>query len=147
MVRGNTNHGGKKAARQALCVALFAVLGGLIERFAEEPERVGGFFKLTLIQNKAQKTFTGHTAPGGTKLIAKRTMAPTAELELLNGGLGDLVFYFAETDDAPPPASGITVASGTSQTVTAAQLGNTATAMFLMVHTPGEGEGAWEVDV
>ncbi len=138
-----------EAARIDLCNALYYVLGGLMQVFSKTPDTIASYFKLSLIQNKQQKVFTGHTEAGETTMIAQRTLAPTDTLSLLNGGVGRLVFFLADRADAPPPpaGAGITVLPGTDQTVPASMLGPVATAHYLLVYNPELVDGLWEVDI
>lgn len=138
-----------EAARIDLCDALFYVLGGLMQHFYRTPEALGNYFKLSLIQRRPQKSFTGHTAPGAVSFVVQRSLGAGQEINLLNGGLEPLVFFLATRADAPHPPAGVgfSLEPGTERSVAAAQLGPVTTAHYLCVYNPNTAEGAWEVDI
>lgn len=139
-----------EAARVALCEELYAVLGGLMQQFKRTPEAIKNYFKLELIRNRAQKSFTGHLQAGEVHLVAQRTLGAEEEISLLNGGAERLVFFLsdhAETPAPPPAGTGVTVEAGTEQTVPATRLGAVETAHYLYVYNPGTAVGDWEVDI
>jgi hypothetical protein len=132
-----------EAAVQAAAVGLFSVYGGLVQLFAEEPERIGDYFNMELILDREQRDFTGTVAAAATKNIAKRTLAPDAQLRLVNTGTTPLRFFLAEEKNDGAGALSVLVASLEDVTIAASSLG---TGPFLNVtNESSEGPGKYEL--
>ena len=84
---------------------------------------------------------------GETKNIVENTFAEDDEITIENTGTGDLDFGLMNLiGDVVAPGTGVTVAAGTSQTVTASQLGDVAN-HFLNVTNNGAVDGSCSVTI
>ena len=155
-----TDQGGKKGltktkselveeARVAMCIGLYAVLGGLMQRYAATPERIAPFFDLSTLRDTEQRDFTGPVAAGATRNIAQRSLLPADAVILTNNGAAALTFFFGATAAAAynPAAPSVTVAPGDSSSIPASSLGNVPADAFLMVMNAGGVAGHWVVEL
>ena len=94
-----------------------------------------------------QHTFTGTVAPGETENAVERTFNTDDEVTI-EAQDADLEYgLMLNADDTVAPGSGITVPAGTSQTVTASQLGDVTQNHFLNVTNNSGVEGSYKVVV
>jgi hypothetical protein len=93
--------------RVAMCIAMYANLGGLIQKYAAAPEKIEQFFDLALLRRPKQTLFTGHLKPAETFTIAKRTFSESDKIILTNHGPSQLKFYLAQkkTNNLAQPES------------------------------------------
>jgi hypothetical protein len=123
-----------ETSRVAMCVAQYANLGLLMDKYAGTPEKVANYFDLENIRKTKQTVYTGHIKPGVADTIAKHTFAAGDEVYLENTGTTTLQFYLAATKDAMPGTKTYTLASGNA-TVAIGELGDVANA-FVTVYNP-----------
>ena len=97
--------------RIAMCKAQYYVLGGLMQKYVDEPQSIQRYFLVQEIRNSQQKHFTGRAAANNNKQITKRTLKPNKKIRLNNVGLTPLQFYFAESDYGTPVGNIILVQS------------------------------------
>ena len=94
-----------------------------------------------------QHTFTDVVAPGETANAVERTFNADDEVELEAQDADSEFGLVMNVDDVVAPGSGITVPAGTSQIVTASQLGDVTQNHFLNVTNNSGVEGSWKVVV
>jgi hypothetical protein len=95
-----------------------------------------------------QHTFNVDVATGATENVTEQTFATEDEITIENMGTGDLDFGMMNlVDDVVAPGAGVTIAAGTSQTVTASELGDVTQNHFLNVTNNGSVDGSCKVIV
>ena len=93
-----------------------------------------------------QHTFDLDIAVGETENVTEQTFAAEEEITIDNLGTGDLDFALVlNLEDAVAPGTGVTIAGGTSETVTASQLGDVTQNHFLNVTNNGSVVGSCRV--
>lgn len=110
---------------------------------------VNTYFDESFIQRggPSAENFDGTVSSGGTANVTERTFAPDDEVTL-EAQDADLEFGLVmNVDDVVAPGSGITVPAGTSQTVTASQLGDVTQNHFLNVTNNSATDGSWSVTI
>ena len=113
-----TNSTGVEMERQKMCIAQYYVLGGLMQNYADEPQKIQSYFLVQDIRNSQQKLFTGRALANKDKQITKRTLKADKPIRLNNVGLTPLQFYFAENDFGAPIGNIITLQSEADKTYT-----------------------------
>jgi hypothetical protein len=132
--------------RVAMCIAMYANLGGMIQKYAATPEKVEQYFDLALLRRPKQTLFTGHLKPAETFTIAKRTFGESDEITLTNHGPSQLKFYLAHTKNKQPGTTAITLDEG-DQTVLASALGNLSDTYLTVLNTNSLLNGEFTVEV
>ena len=93
-----------------------------------------------------QHTFDLDIAVGETENVTEQTFAEEEEITIDNLGTGDLdIGLVLNLEDAVAPGVGVTIAGGTSETVTASQLGDVSQNHFLNVTNNGSVVGSCRV--
>ena len=93
-----------------------------------------------------QHTFDLDIAIGETENVTEQIFAAEDEITIDNLGTGDLdVGLVLNADDVVAPGAGVTIATGTSETVTANQLGDVSQNHFLNVTNNGSVDGSCRV--
>lgn len=133
--------------RLNICTAMYKIMGKLIDKYADMPERVALFFDLQAIRQHKQTLFTGHVKAKQIKAIAKRTLQATDQILLKNTGNATLRFYFSERKAKPEQSIDvIDLLPKTQRLITAADAGHLKNAKWFCVRNLNETfEGAWEV--
>jgi hypothetical protein len=136
---------GLEAARVAMCTAMFANLGALIQKNAANPERIEQYFDMKSLRNAHQVVFTGHVKAGEIRTIVKHTFDQEDELLLTNSGSTPLSFYLASVKNASPGETVFTLSPG-EQKVLASALGKL-TDTYLTVQNSSIITGEFEVEI
>ena len=96
-----------EASRLALCTALYYVLGGLMQVYADAPLSIEAYFDLEELRQVPQHTYSGAVHAGNEPtFIVRRTMKDTDEIQLFNNGMTNLSFYWSQLKiglPTPPP--------------------------------------------
>lgn len=131
-----TDSASVEAARLALCTALYYVLGGLMQLYAETPASIDAYFDVETLRSLPQTVFKGAVHAGGQPVfIVERTLPADNEIAITNDGPTNITLYFAAGKTDGVPATGtVTVATGQSMIITAERLGASAMNRFLLVH-------------
>lgn len=137
---------GVESARIAMCVAQYANLGALIQKYAETPEEIEQYFDMKAIRRPKQLSFTGQLKANEVYTIVKHTFGEEDEVLLSNNGNTSLKFYLANTKDALPGAKSFTLATG-EQTVLASALGNLTDTYLCVLNMDTLHGGAFGVDL
>jgi len=149
-LKNGTNEGSSdvEAARIAACVEMYGNLGYLMYHYMSTPDTAGNFFDQENIRNAGQVVFTGHVKTSSVHFILEHGFAATDELTLSNTGNTTLVFYLsANKTSLPPTGTGITLAPGAVQLITADKLGVLANHYLLVYNADSINKGAYEVDL
>jgi len=132
--------------RIAMCNAQFANYGTMITQYANNPLAIEGYFDLQHIRRSTQNTFTHQLAMGQQLMVVKRKLNPTDTLEIDNTGTTELLVWLSDKKDATAPATAVTIAADTNQTITANQLGDVAHNSYLIVkNNDAAHSGSFEV--
>lgn len=110
---------------------------------------VDTYFDQSFIQRggPSSETFDGNVSSGGTANVFEKTLLPTDEVTLEAHEV-DLDFGFVlNIGDGVHSGAGVTVLAGTSQTVTASQLGDVSLNHFLNVTNNSGIDGTWSVTI
>ena len=142
----NTASTAVEAARIAACIGLYAVLGGLMQKYSATPEKVGDFMDLENIRSGQQSEFIGRVSGGGSHLICKRTLPDTTSILLKNTGDTPLRFYLSTQKNEAISTPFVEVPPLSDKEVQINQLGDPTTQHYLQVFNADTlTEGRWEV--
>lgn len=142
----NTASTAVEAARIAACKGLYATLGGLMQKYNAQPEKVADFMDLENIRTGIQTDFTGHTMGGQTSKIAKRTLEDNQSIRLINSGNVKIQFYLATNPKDAVGSKSVIVNPFEDRTIIASDLGDVVTQHFLMINNMEENAiAAWEL--
>jgi hypothetical protein len=132
-------------ARVAMCTAMYANFGALLQKNAANPESIEKYFDLQAIRNSQQVLFTGHVKAGAIHTIVKHTFDEEDELLLANNGSTPLLFYLAPAKNAQPGEKSFTLGPG-EQKVFVTALGKL-TDTYLTVKNPEASIAEFEVEI
>jgi hypothetical protein len=135
-----------EASRIAICIAMYANLGALIQKFAATPEKVLQFFDMTILERTSQSFFTGHLKASEVYTIVKHTFGADDKIYLSNEGTTTLKFYLSNTKDALPSTLSVTLASG-NQTILANTLGALTDTYLTVQNTSTTQMGSFEIEI
>lgn len=133
-------------ARVAMCIGQYANMGGLIQKYAANPEKILRYFDMSVLGNNIQTEFTGKLKPQQVYTIAKHTFHETDEISLSNTGNTTLKFYLAPARKKQSTGQGITLAPG-KKIELASALGNLTDPYLTVVNTDTNQSGSFEVEI
>lgn len=107
----------------ALCNAMYANLGALIQKYSTTPFKIELFFDMKIMRRVMQTLFTGHIEPLAIVNVFKHTFYDDDEVLLKNLGTATLQVYLAASKDAHPTATAYKLTPG-DHTIQAKLLGN-----------------------
>ena len=134
-----------ETARINVCVAMYANLGAMIQKFASTPEVIADYFDLATIRNGAQVDFTGHLKPLHSHYICKHTFGEADVISVKNMNDTPLKVYLALTKDAAIPATAFIVPANTIENVKAVQLGDISNTHLIISNPDANITAEWEV--
>jgi len=113
-----------EAMRKTMCEGQMRVYGGLVQKYFTNLELVGNFFDLEKIREGTQTEFVGSLRGGETKMIVKRKLEQTDQLELGNTGMTTIMYYLVHTKTGQPTGPVFQIIPGDSLDIYASQMGD-----------------------
>ena len=110
--------------------------------YRDDPAKYNMF--IIPVEKGHRDIYTGTVAENVTHSVIEMPFSDDPEIELTNTGTTDLMFCLSATEGEACP-SGITVASGTSQTVNASELGDVSNTFMNVTNLDPATEGSYSV--
>jgi hypothetical protein len=133
-------------ARQAMGIAQFSNMGGLLQKYAATPEKILKYFDMSVLAPSTQNTFTGQLKAGQIYTIAKRTLKESNQVILNNTGDTTLKFYLAAERNKQAGTQGVTMAHG-KRAEQASALGSLTDTYLIVCNTDPSFAGSFELEV
>ena len=143
-----TNSDAVEAARVAVAIELYGVLGLLMNHYKNNPTEVANFFDLQTIRNHEQTIFKHDINGGETLLAITHTFDAGEEVRLVNRGATELHFILVkETTDAVG-ATAVAVAANSQTVIDASNLGDIVNNRYLKVlNVDANLKGAYTIEL
>lgn len=135
-----------EAARKNMGVAMFANLGGLIQKYTTNAAKVESFFDMKIMRRTSQTFFTGYLDPLEVYNVVKHTFTDKDEVYIRNTGDSVLQVYLSASKDGRPAATAYKIAAG-EQTVLVKLLGNIADSYLMVYNMDSKLKGGFEVEL
>jgi len=114
---------------------MYTFLANCMGHFANNPKAFEPMFDLQTIRHHQKSFFTGHVKQLKVRTVCKRTFHQDVTIEIENTGSTELVFYRANTKDAPRPHISLTVPAYQTMSVQLSQLGDLSSS-YLIAFNP-----------
>ena len=138
-----------ETARINVCVAMYANLGAMIQKFASTPEVIADYFDLASIRNGSQIDFTGHLKPLHSHNVCKHTFSPEDIITVKNTSPVALQLFLGLTKSTEAksilPTGIVTIGANSEQTVQASALGDLTHTNLIIYNPDANITAQWEV--
>lgn len=137
-----------EAARVALCIGLYGMLGQLMDYYKTTPESVAAFIDLETLRSKEQDSYQSNLKGNATKLALTHTFAAGDQLRIINRGNTDIGLALMPEKNDPLPDKFTTVTALNEMIVNADVLGDISTSRFLIVkNLDATQQGAYTIEL
>lgn len=134
------------AARQAMCIEMYGVLGQLMSIYKADPSDVRPFFDLETIRNHEQTLFRGTLNANEIELVLTHTFIEGEQVKLANKGTTTLRFALVPLSTSDIAGTTFVDLEPNSETVVlASELGNLANRFLKVLNTGNANNNKYSV--
>jgi len=126
---------------------MYTFLGNCMSHFANNPKAFEFMFDLQTIRHHMQTFFTGHVKQLKVRTVCKRTFHRDVTIEIENIGNTELVFYRANTKDAPRPRTSVVVPPYQTVMTPLSALGELTSSYLIVFNTNAFLEGDYNINL
>jgi len=138
-----------ETARINVCIAMYANLGAMIQKFASTPEVIADYFDLASIRSGSQVDFTGHLKPLHSHNVCKHTFSTEDIITVKNTSPVALQLFLGLTKTTEAkivlPSGIVTIAANSEQAIPASSLGDLTHTNLIIYNPDANITAEWEV--
>lgn len=136
-----------EAARIALCIVLYGILGRLIHYYKETPDVIATIVPVDALRNLQQMLFNQEIDGGETKLVFTRTLETGDKIKCTNRGNTVLQLALVQEKNDPMPAEAFTLQPNEEELVKPDVLGAAGNRFLIIKNMSATEKGAFTIEI